>query len=670
MKTAVLLVPVLALLASCSGGGSSPPPPPPVVPAISSINPTTGPTAGGTTVTLLGSNFATGAQVTFGGTPATVLSVTSGTIVLAATPAHAAGAVDVRVANPDGQATVRTSGFTFEAPPPPPGPTISAVSPPSGALAGGTTVTVSGANFVAGTGLAVRFGGVDATSIVSVLPGAITAVTPAHAAGAVAVQVVNPDGQSVTQPGAFTYLASPPPPGPPPILTSLAPTAGSTAGGTAVVLTGQNFVAGAGLVVLFGGTAATVTPGSVTATSITVTTPAHAAGAADVTVVNPDGQSVVHPGAFTYQAPPPPAPVITNLNPASGPTGGGTVVTITGQNFATGAAVFFDATSATPTSVTGTSITVTTPARGPGAANVTVRNPDGQTSAPATFTYAGAAGPIISSLSRTSGTTLGGELCIIAGSGFVTGSVVTFGGATASLTPGTPITATSISVAVPAHAVGVVDVTVTNPGGGTGTLPSAYTYAGPAPVVLALNVRGGPTAGGTQVLAVGSGFVPGVSVTVGGTAATNVTLVQAGLGSTAVSFFTPPKPEGSYDVIVSNPDGQSDAAPVQFHYGPAPVITAVTCGGAGGCASVRTGDLITITGDHFAVAAGQGVTVLVASADNAQQAFLTPQPGATATQLVIPAPKLDPSARVGLYSLVVSNFDGQFAVAAQKLTFN
>jgi hypothetical protein len=672
-KTAALLVPALALLASCSSSGTNPPAPA-AAPAISSISPTLGPTAGGTPVTLLGANFAAGVQVAFGTSPATVLSVNGGSIVIASTPAHPAGAVDVKVTNPDGQQATRAAAFNYQAPPPPAAPIVTAVSPGSGALGGGTTVTISGANFVAGTGLAVRFDGLDATSITAVLPGAITAVTPAHAAGAVAVQVVNPDGQSNTLPGGFTYLASPPPPGLPPVLTSIAPTAGTTAGGSTVVLTGQNFVPGAGLVVLFGGTAATVTPGSVTATSITVTTPAHAAGAVDVTVVNPDGQSVTDAGAFTYQTPPPPPPVVTGITPASGPTAGGTSVTLTGSGFVTGATVFFGATPVTPSSVTALSIALTTPARAAGAADVTVRNPDGQSSAPVTFTYVGPSGPTITSLSRTSGVTTGGELCVVAGSGFVTGSTVTFGGTPASLVAGTAVTATAISVSVPAHAVGVVDVTVTNPGGAAATLANGYTYVGPAPVVLALNVRGGPTAGGTQVLAVGSGFVPGVSVTVGGTPATNVSLVSAGVGSTAVSFFTPPKPEGLYDVIVTNPDGQADLAPVQFHYGPAPVVTAVSC--SGGCATVRRDDVITLSGDHFSVGAGQGVQVIFASVDTGQQAFATVEavPTPTATQFSVRAPKLDGGLcanppRPCRYSLVVNNFDGQTGVAPTQVTY-
>lgn len=86
----------------------------------------------------------------------------------------------------------------------------------------------------------------------------------------------------------------------PPTLTSIDPTSGSTEGGTAVTLTGTDFVEGA--TVTFGGQAATdVIVAS--DTSITCVTPAHAAGAVDVVVTNDDEQSDTLEGAYTYVEP-------------------------------------------------------------------------------------------------------------------------------------------------------------------------------------------------------------------------------------------------------------------------------------------------------------------------------------------------------------------------------
>ena len=82
-------------------------------PTLKSASPSTGPTAGGTTVTLGGTGFESGATVTFGGTAATNVTVVSSTQITAVTPAHAAGAVNVTVTNPDGQSATSPAIFTF-----------------------------------------------------------------------------------------------------------------------------------------------------------------------------------------------------------------------------------------------------------------------------------------------------------------------------------------------------------------------------------------------------------------------------------------------------------------------------------------------------------------------------------------------------------------------------
>ena len=72
-------------------------------PTVTSVSPNSGTTAGGTAVTITGTNFAAGATVTFGSTAATNVVVVSGTQITATTPAGSAGAVTVTVSNPGGQ---------------------------------------------------------------------------------------------------------------------------------------------------------------------------------------------------------------------------------------------------------------------------------------------------------------------------------------------------------------------------------------------------------------------------------------------------------------------------------------------------------------------------------------------------------------------------------------
>jgi hypothetical protein len=74
-------------------------------PAVDSIQPTGGPAAGGTGVTIRGSGLIGSTGVTFGGTAATGFIVNSDATVTCISPAHAAGAVPVIVLNPRGNVT-------------------------------------------------------------------------------------------------------------------------------------------------------------------------------------------------------------------------------------------------------------------------------------------------------------------------------------------------------------------------------------------------------------------------------------------------------------------------------------------------------------------------------------------------------------------------------------
>lgn len=85
-------------------------------PTITDISPATGSIAGGTAVTITGTEFATGATVTFGGESATDIVVVSATEITCVTPAHAAGAVDVVVTNTDTGAVTAVAGYTYVAP--------------------------------------------------------------------------------------------------------------------------------------------------------------------------------------------------------------------------------------------------------------------------------------------------------------------------------------------------------------------------------------------------------------------------------------------------------------------------------------------------------------------------------------------------------------------------
>jgi acid phosphatase len=177
---------------------------PNTAPVISGLQPTSGPTTGGTSVTISGTGFATGATVTFGGAAASNVEVLGSTTITAVAPAHASGAVNVVVTNPGGQTGTSVNGYTYSG-----GgtqaPTVTNVSPTSGPTAGGTQITITGTGFAAGA--TVTVGGSPASGVMVSNSTTITANTPAHAAGLVDIVVTNTDGQSGTKTNAFTYTA-------------------------------------------------------------------------------------------------------------------------------------------------------------------------------------------------------------------------------------------------------------------------------------------------------------------------------------------------------------------------------------------------------------------------------------------------------------------------------
>ena len=172
--------------------------------AVTSVVPKTGPLAGGTVVTINGSGFTSGTQasaplVSFGGTPATNVTVISSSQLKAQAPAHAAGSVGVQVTAADGKSASLASAFTYITAT----FSVKSVSPLSGPAAGGTTVTINGSGFQSGA--SVNFGGLGATSVSLTNSSTIVAVTPVHSSGPVTVTVTNTSGDSATLPSGFTF---------------------------------------------------------------------------------------------------------------------------------------------------------------------------------------------------------------------------------------------------------------------------------------------------------------------------------------------------------------------------------------------------------------------------------------------------------------------------------
>jgi hypothetical protein len=135
-------------------------------------------------------------------------------------------------------------------------PTLISVTPNTGFIAGGTVVDLAGLHFRPGA--TATFGGIAAT-IVSVTSTHITATTPAHAAGLVSVTVTNPDSQSSTLAGAFTYAI-------PPLFVAVGANLVATSP-TGVTWTARTIPAGSWTAVVWNGTVFVAVGSNVAATS-------------------------------------------------------------------------------------------------------------------------------------------------------------------------------------------------------------------------------------------------------------------------------------------------------------------------------------------------------------------------------------------------------------------
>ncbi len=267
--------------------------PPPPSPAVTGLSPTSGPAAGGTAVTITGTDFTGATAVTFGSTTAT-FSVTNSTTIAATAPAGT-GTVDVTVTTGGGTSTTNAADkYTYVTPPPPPpSPAVTGLSPTSGPAAGGTAVTITGTDFTGAT--AVTFGSTTATF--SVTNATTIAATAPAGTGTVDVTVTTGGGTSTTNAAdKYTYTTSPPPPPPAPTVTGLSPTSGPAAGGTAVTITGTNFTGAT--TVEFG--AASVSFTVTNDTTILATAPA-GTGTVDVAVTTGGGTSTANAAdKYTY----------------------------------------------------------------------------------------------------------------------------------------------------------------------------------------------------------------------------------------------------------------------------------------------------------------------------------------------------------------------------------
>lgn len=333
-------------------------------------------------LTVFGVNLSQVATARITGTGVTVTSIqkVGGTqlrLTISASAGAERGVRSVEVQDGDGHVAILTAGVEVQDV----DPAITGLSPTTLDADGGETLTIDGEHFTAGSVVVV--GGQLATNVVVVSPTRVRCTTPPSPGTILPVDVVvlRPDGREARASNAVTYRIVPRP-------TRIDPDRGPLAGGTQHQVQGAGFAHG--VVVEVDGKKAQVI--GVTATTVDfLLPPGELPGPVDV-LVRLGGEEALLQSALTYVDAP--APAVTSFSPTTGPSTGGTRVTIAGHDFAPDAQVTFGGVAATDVQVSavGDEITATTPAHAVGAAQVRVRNPaTGLVGvAPGSFTYTAA----------------------------------------------------------------------------------------------------------------------------------------------------------------------------------------------------------------------------------------------------------------------------------------
>jgi hypothetical protein len=335
-------------------------------------------------------------------------------------------------------------------------------------------------------------------------------------------------------------------------------------------------------------------------TSITVSSPAHAAGGVSVTVENPGGTSGGQP--YTFDA----IPTLTGISPPNGSTVGGNTVTLTGTGFTGATDVNFGGTDIQNTGCGGgpcfsvtndTTISVTNiPGGAAGAVDVDVVTPGG-TSGTQQYTYMGAS---LSNVSPPSGSSVGGNSVTLTGALFTGATDVNVGShdlnACGTGACFTFISDTEITVTMPANNAGVVPVDVVTPAGTTNTLNYTYTST-----LTGLSPSSGTTDGGNPVVLTGTGFNGATDVNVGSNDLTPCPSAPCFTinSNTQITVTMPANIPQTVSVTVTTPGGTTTSEPYTY-VAPLPTVTAISSDE--GLPSGGTPDALTLTGTDFEAA--------------------------------------------------------------------
>lgn len=430
--------------------------------------------------------------------------------------------------------------------------------------------------------------------------------------------------------GEDTLLLTTQEPAPLSLEVSMAPKEGPSTGGTTVTLTGQ----GADLV---RGVNIEGTPASslkiVDERTVTFVTPPHEPGTVHITLYTSLGTATLL-DAFTYVKPP--SPRLTLLVPNAIPLEGARGLELRGSGFMEGKTlVNLGHLEVAPSQVTPTSLLFNAPPREAGTIPVSVTTfVDTSNAVEGGLTYT--EGPTVNSLAPHIGPLQGLDSVMLTGTGFVENkTIVHLDGQ--EITPRS-VTPTTLVFDAPPHAEGLVDVSVTTPGGDSDEVPGGFLYAGP-PDIISVSPSRGKVGGGETITINGSNLFAVDKVTLGEASADSLEVNDEG---TQLTVTAPAHSVGLVDVEVSTPVG-TDTSVDAYEYQAKPEITSVSPA----MAFAFTQTTVTLSGsgfqnasevrfegheaDSFTVDSDSQITATTAGHSSGSYDIVVVTPGGTAT---------------------------------------
>jgi len=347
-------------------------------------------------------------------------------------------------------------------------PQITGISPLGGPVTGGTPVTLTGSGFSGAT--SVRFGEIPGTSVAIFSDERITVIAPAHPAEAVAITVTTAAGNGSTfgPPLVYNYEEYPfPRP------SGITPSSGPCDRTVTVTLTGSGFSGTEKI--WFGDDIGYIE--RITDDSHMNVLPPHASpGTVEVRLRNAYGSTPPQdpPVTYTFEYP---FPELTGIAPSSGSALGGTVVTVTGSGLSGTTGVRFGSVFGTNlTIINNYRLTVVSPPNPAGTVAVYVVNPEftgGSRDSATVFRYDTPV-PRLTGVSPSSGSTDGGTVVTLTGSGFTGTKNVSFGGIPA--TGLNVIDDNRLTVISPPSRLGSFPIAIKNAYGEGGTLGPSTSF--------------------------------------------------------------------------------------------------------------------------------------------------------------------------------------------------